>query len=114
VNGAMRAITLVVLLFACGGSHPPPAVPVFDCTKDDCESCTKLSQKLGWSKLENDHCALCQGNMATPDDCADVPVRGGAHVIRGCNTDSDCHDVSPFCASHTGWPQNTCTLNDAV
>lgn len=114
MRNAWLAFSVVVSLSSCGGTSKP--VRFFDCKTEDCQSCTVLAANLGWSttSAELALCTTCQGKPQGTTGCSDVPLVSGKYVIRGCDVDSDCAQVTSFCATHTGFPHYTCTTSDAL
>jgi len=74
-----------------------------------------LAAKLKWTAEFRKLCDTCQG--VTEADagatCSNVPQENGRHVMRGCNTDSDCRPLSSYCGRYSGQPHNTCVVSDA-
>ncbi|MFZ5446804.1 MAG: hypothetical protein ACOZQL_42850 [Myxococcota bacterium] len=105
-----RLLPLVLLLAGCECGRPT----IFDCTKDDCESCDVLAAKLSFSTGELQLCRQCQGAAEGTTGCQGIPVRDGKHVMRGCNVDGDCNGISRYCGHYAGTPHNTCVEQDPI
>ncbi len=60
-------------------------------------------------------CQLCQGIACGQEPSCDqeFPCVDGAILLKGCCTDRECSDISPFCGMFTG-VKNICVLDDDV
>lgn len=108
----MRSLALVAAFVLLGC---PSGRQIFDCSAEDCESCTVLAEKLSWTEDDQTLCATCQGaDAGTANECFNAPTVEGKHLIRGCNVDSDCAGLSNFCSRHASGPRNTCVVSDPL
>lgn len=106
------AVAVSLLALTHLGCPKQPPLNGVDCSIDDCESCELLAQRFHWGTTDLKHCTHCQGQSYGTADCETVPTRAGKYVMRGCNTDSECGDLSPFCSRYASGPHFTCVLND--
>jgi hypothetical protein len=60
-------------------------------------------------------CSGCQGLLCGQvDECDNLfPCIGGTIEIRGCCSDADCADLTPFCGQYIG-VNNVCVSSDDV
>lgn len=105
-----RVLALTLVMAACECGRPQ----VFDCAKEDCESCDVLAAKLSLPEAVLQQCRTCQGATQGTAGCEGIPVRAGRHVMRGCNVDSDCAGISTYCGHYAGMPHNTCVEQDPI
>ena len=85
----------------------------------DCESIVGVTECEALAAFSDDltleTCQLCQGIACGQEPSCDqeFPCVDGAILLRGCCTDRECSDISPFCGMFTG-VNNLCVLDDDV
>jgi hypothetical protein len=74
--------------------------------------CALLAEFSG--ELTVEECEMCQGAACGANqECDEYPCVDGKIVVRGCCTDRECADLSPFCGMFIA-TNNVCVVSDDI